>query len=614
MTSRRNLKDFLPMTPEEMRARGWDSLDVLLVTGDAYVDHPAFGAAVIGRVLEAEGYRVGIVAQPDWKTPEAFTALGRPRLFVGVTAGAMDSMVANFTANKKPRSEDAYAPGGAPYRRPDYATIVYTSAVRHALRGVPVVLGGIEASLRRFAHYDYWKNRVRRSILLDAKADCIVAGMGEIPVVEIARRLERGDDLAGVPGAVLALTNEAFEALRAKYEVECLASCEEVLESPSAFLDMQVQLEGILARDNPPVVAQRHGDRWVVQWPVASMQTENLDRVYALPFQRRAHPSYAEPIPALEPVRFSVASHRGCFGGCSFCALGLHQGRRIVSRSEDSIVGEIERFVRHPDFHGTVSDVGGPTANMYGMHCGDAEARSHCQRVSCVFPNVCVHLSASHARQVRLLRRALRIEGLKHLFIASGIRFDLIVDGEGDFRDASAREYASLLAKELVGGQLSAAPEHVAPEVLRRMRKPSIRIFDAFCRAFEQLGRNAGRELYVVPYFIASFPGCTDKDMESLQRYLEATGRRPQQIQDFLPGPMTLAAAMYYSGLDPRDKRPIYIAKTTTERRAQRNRLLYYQKAESPGPARDRAPHKGSSPRPKPTTSTSKRPKRRSGR
>ncbi|MBN1868288.1 YgiQ family radical SAM protein [Candidatus Sumerlaeota bacterium] len=584
---------FLPTTRDEMRVRGWDALDVLLVTGDAYVDHPAFGAAVIGRVLEGAGFRVGIVAQPDWRRDDSVSAMGRPRLFAGATAGAMDSMVANYTANRRPRRDDAYSPSGRAGARPDYATIVYTSLLRHAFPGLPIVLGGIEASLRRFAHYDYWKDEVRRSILLDSKADLVVAGMGETAVVEIARRLANGGDLRRIPGTVEWYRESEFPFPPESDEATVIPSFEEVRDSKRRYLEMALELERAVGRaGGRRPVAQRHGDRWVVEWPAPVMSSVELDAVYALPFQRRAHPSYAEGIPALEPVRFSVVSHRGCFGGCSFCALALHQGRRIVSRSEESILSEIRSLARHPDFRGTVSDVGGPSANMYGMGGRDLAVCERCGRVSCLWPAVCSNLDTSHARQVGLLRKALAIPGVRHLFVASGIRYDLLLGrrtarrGRGTTTFARLRkdrkDYLRLLVERLVGGHLSVAPEHVSPRVLRLMRKAPFETYVEFSRLFAELSARADKKQYLMPYFIASFPGSTEQDMSEVASFLEGAGQKIEQIQDFLPGPMTVASALYWSGLDPEGFDPVDVPRTVQERNAQRRILLRRSQAARP--------------------------------
>jgi uncharacterized radical SAM protein YgiQ len=618
---KKNLAAFLPMSRTEMELRGWDELDVLLVTGDAYVDHPSFGMAVIGRALEAAGFRVGIVAQPDWTKPDDFTVMGAPRLFVGVTAGAMDSMVANYTANRKPRHDDAYSPGGQSGRRPNYASIVYTNVVRHAFPGVPVVLGGIEASLRRFAHYDYWKDRVRRSILLDSKADLIVSGMGEVTIVEIACRLKAGQSLERIPGTVVSIPESALTD-EETHRAILLDDYEVVSESAMHFLKMSVALEKALVcgrtgtqpgqKTALNLVVQRHGDRLVVEWLAPPMTPRQLDAAYSWPYQRRAHPSYKQKIPALNPVQFSVVSHRGCFGGCSFCALSVHQGRHVVSRSPESILTEIQRLTQHPDFHGTISDVGGPTANMYGMSGFDKSVCAACRRPSCLHPAVCPNLNTAHGPHLSLLRRALEIEGVEHLFVASGIRYDLLqevpeletvpdrvverrkenmAEKKARLRVMHQREekkrqeneaYMQLLVRHLVGGHLSVAPEHVTRSVLTLMRKPSIQVYEAFAERFEEMSRAIHKKQYLTPYFIASFPGSTEEDMRALMRFLKLSGRKLQQIQDFLPCPMTLAAAMYHSELDYRDMRHLYVAKSHMEREHQRALLLYHQQDELP--------------------------------
>lgn len=595
---------FLPMTRKEMDILGWDALDVLLVTGDAYVDHPSFGAAIIGRVLEAAGYRVGILAQPDIEDPAVFRAMGIPKLFVGVTAGAMDSMVANMTANKRPRQNDAYTPGGKKGMRPNYATVAYTSVVRHALPGIPVVLGGIEASLRRFAHYDFWRDRVRRSVLLDSKADLIVAGMGEGTVLEVADRLKAGKHLHAIPGTVEVCSAKGFSP-EIQRDAVTLASFETVRDDKRAYLDTALHLETALssaanasAAFRPPII-QAHGDRLVIEWAARPMTPQELDAVYALPYQRSSHPSYSKPIPALESVRFSVVSHRGCFGGCSFCALSLHQGRSILSRTEESVLKEIEGITKHPAFRGTISDVGGPTANMYGMKGKKEPMCARCKRPSCVFPEICPNLDFSHRPHLRLLTKAKEIPGVKHLFIASGIRHDLLLDEEGRIRgrDGVARpqlhratgkkknvdpvlvvneKYFILLLEGLVGGHLSVAPEHVAKGVLRRMRKPPIESFQAFSQVFEEFSAKLKRQQFMMPYFIASFPGSTEDDMKTLMRFLKIRGRKLRQVQDFLPGPMSIASAMYHSELDLNTKRPIFVAKTAQDRKRQRDLLQYY--------------------------------------
>lgn len=577
---------FLPMTRAEMRERGWDALDILLVSGDAYVDHPGFAVAMIGRVLEAAGYRVGIVAQPDWRKEADFTRLGRPRLFAGVAAGAMDSMVANYTANRKIRRDDAYTPGGKAGRRPNYATVVYTNRLRAAFKGLPIVLGGIEASLRRFAHYDYWKDKVRRSILLDAKADLIVSGMGEKAALEIARRLSDAraetpegplppETLQGIPGTVASLPLRQVEAADWPDMVR-LPDFAAIENSPRGFLDAAVQLEKtVLAGWNRPacgttgpMAGQRHGDRVIVEWAPEMPTQKELDSWYELPFHRAAHPSYREPIPALEPVRFSIVSHRGCFGGCAFCALSLHQGRRVLSRSEASIVAEARRLTKRPDFKGVITDVGGPTANMYGQGPRNQDQCTKCSRPSCLYPAPCPNLDCAHAPQARLLKKILAVPGIKHVFIASGIRPDLLLDNSGKIH-REARDYFDLLVARLVGGQLSLAPEHTSARVLQLMRKPGIETYEQFHKHFKAASHRKDKKQYLIPYFISSFPGATDADAAQMAEWAKKQGRRFQQMQDFMPGPMTLAAAMYHAESSPEGNR-LFVAKKGGQRQRQR--------------------------------------------
>ncbi len=564
-----NATKFLPMTRREMQERGWEQLDILLVSGDAYVDHPAFGLAVIGRTLEAAGYRVGIISQPDWTNPKAFQTLGAPKLFIGVTAGAMDSMVANYTANRLPRSDDAYTPGGESGRRPNNATIVYTSMLRGLFKGVPVVLGGIEASLRRFAHYDYWRDKVRRSVLLDSKADLIVAGMGEKPILEIADRLKNEQPLDAIPGTVQwkSVKDDLPDGT-----VATLPAFESIEANPERLLEAVQVLEESLAptsEGRPAAIAQRHADRWVIEYPAEAMTTEELDRVYALPYQRKAHPTYRQPVPALDPVRFSITSHRGCFGGCSFCALAMHQGKHITPRSPESIIDEIKQLADDPDFKGTISDVGGPTANMYGMAGKDPETCAKCKRPSCLFPDVCHNLNTSHEKLIELWNRVLELPGVKHAFVASGIRHDLI---QADPEAGAA--FMKMLAQRLVGGQLSAAPEHGVDNVLLKMRKPPAAKFERFVQEFQKAAADAGRELYIIPYLIAGFPGSTTEDAQHSRAWLERLGCPSRQIQDFLPGPMTLASAMFHTKIDPATGQAIEVPSKASERREQREALL----------------------------------------
>ncbi len=556
------------MTREEARARGWDELDVVLVSGDAYVDHPSFGAAVVGRVLEAAGYRVGILAQPDWRRIDDFRALGRPRLFWGITAGAMDSMVNHYTSAKKLRRDDAYSPGGQHGLRPNRATIVYANRCREAFKGVPLVVGGVEASLRRVAHYDYWSGKIRRSMLLDAKADLLVYGMAERQVVEIAKRLDAGDAAAAlrdVAGTVVRI----HEDQRPADAVE-LPAYDGLLADPSLLADA-TKLHYIASWPGAraPVV-QRHEHEWIMENPApAPMTPAELDAVYALPFTRRAHPHYDAlgGVPALESVKFSVTTHRGCFGGCSFCALALHQGRAIQSRSVDSIIEEIQRFERDPDYRGIVFDLGGPSANMYGMRCrmeGKWAAGKQCRRASCIHPDVCRHLECRHDA-VRGMMEAVRgLPGVRRAFVASGVRHDLALRDDAYVRDLVAHH---------VGGHLKLAPEHLCDGVLDLMAKPRFEAFVEFVERFTKLSRAAGKEQYVVPYLMSSHPGCTLSHMRELAAYFAGRGWRVEQVQDFLPTPMSASTAMFASGRCPFTGRRVYVPSSMAEK-AQQRRLL----------------------------------------
>jgi uncharacterized radical SAM protein YgiQ len=542
---------FLPTTRAEMERRGWSELDVLLVTGDAYVDHPAFGTALLGRWLEAHGCRVGVVAQPRWDSPDDVLRMGRPRLFAGAGAGALDSMLAHYTAFRKKRSDDAYTPGGCAGARPNRACIVYTGLLKRAFPGLPVVLGGIEASLRRAVHYDFWGDALRRSILVDSKADLVVYGMGERAVLEIAERLRSGKDLKGIPGTAFIGKPEGGERL---------PSFEELQASPKRLMEAALALERQMLAGT--WAEQGHGNRRVVfAPPAAPLSTEEMDGLYALPFARRAHPSYEEPIPAVDMIQFSLTAHRGCAGGCSFCALALHQGRRISSRSRRSIEEEARGLTRHPDWKGSLTDVGGPSANMWGARC--AADPSECRRASCLTPSVCPHFHDAQEALAELLRALKRVGGVQHVRVASGVRHDLAVRSEG---------YLRALVGEFTGGQLKIAPEHSCGRVLSLMRKPSFAAFEAFLSVFELESRRAGKEQYVVPYLMSAFPGCTDSDMRSLARWLKARGWKPQQVQCFIPVPGTVASAMFYAGIDPEGK-PIPVARTDAQRLRQ-HRIL----------------------------------------
>lgn len=554
---RRALPQPLPMTREEAQARGWDELDVVLVTGDAYVDHPSFGAAVIGRVLEAAGFRVGIIAQPDWRSADNFRRLGRPRLFFGVTAGNLDSLLNHYTALKRRRREDAYTPGGRAGARPDRATIVYANRAAEAFPGVPIVLGGVEASLRRISHYDFWDDAVRRSVLLDSMADLLVYGMGEQAVTAIARRLAAGEPVSAlrdIPGTAYRCGpgQEPAQAQR-------LPDHEQAAADRQAFLEMHRQ-SVVQARGSGRALAQRAGKWWVVVNPPApALEPAALDASYALPYSRRAHPSYAEPVPALEMIQFSLTSHRGCFGGCAFCSLYAHQGRAVQSRTRQSVVAEARQLAAHPDFRGTISDVGGPTANSYGMTCRKGRAERGCPRPSCLYPEICPSLETSHSAGLALLEAVAKVPGVKHVFVASGVRHDLAL------RDP---EYVRALAHRYVGGHLKIAPEHFTPEVLALMRKPGPECYLLFDREFRKRSEEVGKEQYVLPYLMAGHPGCGLHDMQQTADFMRRQGIRVEQVQLFTPLPMTDAACMWHTGRDPATGRRVQVVRSPRQRAA----------------------------------------------
>ena len=555
---------FLPTTREEMDLLGWDACDVILVTGDAYVDHPSFGMAVIGRLLEAQGFRVGIIAQPDWQSAEPFAALGRPELFFGVTGGNMDSMVNRYTADRRLRHNDSYTPGGEGGKRPDRSVIVYAQRCREAFKDVPIVLGGIEGSLRRIAHYDYWSDKVRRSVLVDAKGDILLFGNAERAVVEVAHRMAKGakpselDDVRGValikPCVPEGWTEAPADDLEVGDEgarvgmentVVRLPSYEQVKSDPEAY----ARASRVLHRESNPgnarALVQRHGNRelWLTPPPIP-LTTPEMDAVYELPYARAPHPSYGEAkIPAWEMIRFSVTIMRGCFGGCSFCSITEHEGRIIQSRSEGSILQEIEAIRdRTEGFTGIISDIGGPTANMYRMACKDEETEAKCRRPSCVFPGICKNLNTSHESLIQLYRKARELPGVKKVMVASGVRYDLAV---------KSPTYIKELVTHHVGGYLKIAPEHTEDGPLDKMMKPGIGAYDRFKELFDRATKEAGKKYYLIPYFIAAHPGTTDEDMMQLAIWLKKNGYRADQVQTFLPSPMSLSAAMYHSGKNP---------------------------------------------------------------
>jgi uncharacterized radical SAM protein YgiQ len=545
-----------------MTARGWDELDVLFITGDAYVDHPSFGTSLLARLLEAEGLRVGILAQPDWRDREAFKVMGRPRLFAAITAGAMDSMVNHYTAAKKVRNDDAYTPGGRAGARPNRAVIAYTAAVKGAFKGLPTVIGGIEASLRRLAHYDYWDNKVRRSILVDSKADLLLYGMAESALTALAKRMHDGATI----DSIMDLRGTAYFSKEAPQEATELPSYEEVAESGESYnCAFKIAAEQANPLKNMTLV-QTHGTRSVVVNPPAlPLDETRLDRIYALPFTKQPHPMYSEKIPAYEQIRFSITSHRGCCGGCAFCAITHHQGKTIQSRSEKSIRDEVDRLSHHPEFRGTITDVGGPTANMYGLRCSNPQAQSVCRRESCLYPQICQHLDTSEKRAVTLLRKLRKHPAVKHLFVASGIRYDLLNCQPDYFAD---------LTRYHVGGLLKVAPESTSPKVTKVMRKPGPEVFKQFLQRFREQSRSLDKKQAVVPYFISAHPGCTLNDMIDVAVFLKKNNLRVEQAQEFTPTPGSLATCIYHTGRDPFSGEPVHVPRNATERRRQKALLL----------------------------------------
>jgi uncharacterized radical SAM protein YgiQ len=618
---------YLPMSRAEMEALGWEQCDVILVTGDAYIDHPSFGMALIGRVLEAQGLRVGIIAQPDWHDATAFKALGKPRLFFGITAGNMDSLVNRYTAERRVRSDDAYTPGGEGGKRPDRSVIVYSQRAREAYKDVPIVIGGIEASLRRIAHFDYWSEKVRRSVLLDAKADLLVFGNAERQIMEIARRMEAGesiDALQDIRGTVFVRKTRPADWIeldsthldtpgalnppidpysmtpgnsgnvesapkgaavvkfvrRVRTEdrersVIRMPSYEQVLNDPVLYAHASRILHLESNPGNARALVQRHGD--VDVWlnpPPIPLEMQEMDWIYDLPYQRQPHPVYGKAnIPAYKMIRFSVSIQRGCFGGCTFCSITEHEGRIIQNRSEDSVIREIEKIRDTvPGFTGVISDLGGPTANMYRIACKSREIESACRRPSCVFPGICPNLNTDHSALIHLYKRARELPGVKKVLIASGVRYDLAIESP---------EYVKELVQHHVGGYLKIAPEHLRDGPLSKMMKPGVGTYYKFKELFDKYSKEAGKEQYLIPYFIAAHPGTTDEDMLELALWLKRNGFRADQVQAFLPSPMATATAMYHSGKNPlhrvsRSSEAVKIPKGLRVRRLHKAFLRYH--------------------------------------
>ena len=564
---------FLPASPKEMRALGWDAPDFVYVTGDAYVDHPSFGLAIISRVLEAAGYRVAMLPQPDWHSCAPFRAFGRPRIGFLVTAGVIDSMVNHYTAAKKRRSEDAYSPGGKAGCRPDRATVVYCNRIREAYRDIPIAIGGVEASLRRFAHYDYWDDRVRNSVLVDAGADVLMFGMGERSILKVAEWMASGRDFSEmrIPGTCV-MSGEAPEDFIEIPPVEVVAQDRRAYaEAFKVQYDQQDPMRG-----RP--IAQKHGKRWLLQnVPDRPLTEPELDAVYALPYARAWHPMYDRDggIPALAEVKFSIAAVRGCFGACSFCALTFHQGRIVTSRSKRSILEEGRLLTRQPDFKGYIHDVGGPTANFRKPACDKQLKCGACVHRQCLFPKPCPNLKADHTEYIDILRALRQLPGVKKVFVRSGIRYDYVM---ADKKSRFLRE----LAQYHVSGQLKVAPEHVSPRALHYLGKPEVETYNAFCQQYRQINERLGLKQYLVPYFMSSHPGCTLDDAIQLAVYMKRTGQHPDQVQDFYPTPGTLSTAMFYTGLDPRDMTPVYVPRDPEEKAMQRALMHYFKPGNRP--------------------------------
>ena len=568
-----DLKAYLPTTKKELQLRGWNEVDIILFSGDAYIDHPSFGDAVIGRVLEHAGYKVAIVPQPDWRGDHRdFTKLGRPRLFFGVTAGSMDSMVNHYTAAKRLRSDDAYTPEGKAGMRPDYCTITYCNILKQLYPDVPIVIGGIEASMRRLTHYDYWSNRLMPSILVDSKADLLVYGMGEKQMLAIAERMAQlkkekycGKHFEDIP-QIAYLSKQKIENDRA---IITLKSHEEAIKSKRVHAENFRLIEIESNKIHAATIIQPVGNQYViVNPPYPTMTTQELDAIYELPFQYRPHPKYKDKhIPAYEMIRFSVCMHRGCFGGCSFCTISAHQGKQITSRSEKNILQQIHLLKELPEWKGYLSDLGGPSANMYGMHGKDMSLCEQCARPSCLHPSICKNLNQDFRPLLHIYNKVDALPYIKKAFVGSGVRYDLINE-----------EYGRALITRHVSGRLKVAPEHTSDNVLKIMRKPSWKQYEQFHRFFEKINTEAGLRQQLIPYFISSHPGCTNQDMQHLAEQCKRLRYRPEQVQDFTPTPMTLATTMFYTGLNPYTMEPVFVARSKEEKQKQNSYFFFWKK------------------------------------
>ena len=588
------LTDFLPTTKKECALRGWEQLDVILFSGDAYIDHPSFGVAVIGRCLEAAGYKVAVVPQPDWHGDyRDFKKLGRPRLFFGVSPGCMDSMVNKYTANKRLRSEDAYSPDGRHDCRPDYPTVVYTQILKQLFPDVPVVLGGIEASMRRLTHYDYWQDKVRKCILCDSGADMILYGMGEKSIIRLCQEIENGraiSNIHDIPQTVFLVDkHDVPNGISEKNDI-VLHSHEECLKNKKAQAENFRHIEEEANKIHAQRLLQLVGSQYVVvNPPYPVLTTEELDATFDLPYTRLPHPKYKNKrIPAYEMIKFSVNMHQGCFGGCSFCTISAHQGKFVACRSKESILKEVKRVTEMPDFKGYLSDLGGPSANMYGMAGRNLKACERCKRPSCINPEICPNLNTDHSKLLDVYRAVDALPGIKKSFIGSGVRYDLLLHKSKDESvNRAAKEYTKELIRHHVSGRLKVAPEHTSDDVLKLMRKPSFEQFEAFKKVFDKINRDENLRQQIIPYFISSHPGCKEEDMAQLAVKTKKLDFHLEQIQDFTPTPMTVSTETWYTGYDPYTLEPVFSAKTPQDKNAQRRFFFWYKPEERAGIERE---------------------------
>ena len=576
---------WLPTNKKEVDLLGWNEIDVIIFSGDAYVDHPSFGSAVIGRIIEDEGFRVAIIPQPNWQDDlRDFRKLGKPKFFFGVTAGNMDSMVNHYTASRRLRSDDAYTPGGKSGFRPDYPTIVYSKILKEIFPDVPVVIGGIEASMRRLTHYDYWKDKLEPSILQSSGADLLIYGMGEQPIRELLRLLSKGvpfSSLKTIPQTSVIIKADEHLPVQKNWKDISLHPFEKCLKNKKLFAENFLKFEKESNRIESARLIEPSGDlKVIINPPFPPMMEEEADRTFDLPYMYLPHPRYnkKEDIPAYEMIKYSVNIHRGCFGGCSFCAIAAHQGKQIVSRSEKSILKEIEKITGLPDFKGYLSDLGGPSANMYRMKGRDMKLCNNCSRPSCIWPAVCKNLNTSHKDLTDLYKKVDRTEGIRKSFIGSGVRYDLLFPEWNKSAGRDEGEYLDELIKNHVSGRLKVAPEHTSPHVLSYMRKVPFELFRKLKRRFDNIRAKHDLKYEMIPYFISGHPGCTDADMKDLVAEVKSLGIKPEQVQDFTPTPMTLSTLMYYTGFDPYTGKKIYVARNIEEKRKQKEYFFWYKK------------------------------------